>query len=126
MSVMAVGDTESDITETEVRNGTWRLTVVLSTIFFVSCVDDHDERRQQETPDEILKNVILKLGEVVSPRAYPKSVILHEAHLDQDPIEELSRIEQQIRDHVPRNIPNVSEAFRLGYAELLNPQSLIY
>lgn len=29
------------------------------------CIDDHDDRRQ-ETPDEILKNVILKLGEVVS------------------------------------------------------------
>ena len=82
--------------------------------FFVSCLDDHDERRQQETPDEILKNVILKLGEVVSPWAYSKSVTWHEAHHDQDPIEELSRIEQQIRDHVPRNIPNVSEAFRLG------------
>lgn len=66
MSVIAVGDTEKDITETEVRNGTWRLTIVLST-FFLSCIDDHDERRQQETPDEILKNVILKLGEVVSP-----------------------------------------------------------
>ena len=65
MSVMAVGDTENDITETEVRNRTWRLTIILST-FFLSCIDDHDERRQQETPDEILKNVILKLGEVVS------------------------------------------------------------
>ncbi|KAF8803946.1 hypothetical protein BYT27DRAFT_6725890 [Phlegmacium glaucopus] len=60
--------------------------------------DDHDDRRHQETPDEILKNVILKLGEV-------------------DPIEELPRIEQLIRDHVPRNIPNVSEAFRLGVTE---------
>jgi hypothetical protein len=65
MSVMAVGDTENDITETEVRNGSWRLTIVLSTIFW-SCIDDHDERRHQETPDEILKNAILKLGEVVS------------------------------------------------------------
>ena len=66
MSVMAVGDTENDITETEVRDGTWRLTIVLSTTF-LSCIDDHDERRHQETPDEILKNAILKLGEVVSP-----------------------------------------------------------
>ena len=66
MSVMAVGDTENDITETEVRNGTWRLIIALSTTF-LSCIDDHDERRHQETPDEILKNVILKLGEVVSP-----------------------------------------------------------
>ena len=113
MSVMAVGDTENDITETEVRNGTWRLTIALSTNF-LSCIDDHDERRHQETPDEILKNAILKLGEVVSPWAYSKSVTWHKVHLDQDPIEELSRIEQQIRDHVPRNIPNVSEAFRLG------------
>ena len=65
MSAMAVGDTENDITETEVRNGTWRLTIILST-FFLSCIDDHDERRQEETPDERLKNGILKLGEVVS------------------------------------------------------------
>ena len=32
----------------------------------------------------------------------------------QDPVEELPRLEQQIRDHVPRNIPIVSEAFRIG------------
>ncbi|PPQ68653.1 hypothetical protein CVT24_005384 [Panaeolus cyanescens] len=62
--------------------------------------DDWDDRRreQQETPDDKLKIAIIKLGEV-------------------DPIEELPRLEQQIRDHLPRNIPILSEAFRIGVTE---------
>ncbi|KAF8164887.1 MIF4G like-domain-containing protein [Crassisporium funariophilum] len=62
--------------------------------------DDQDDRRHEhhETPDEKLKTAIIKLGEV-------------------DPIEELPRLESQIRDHVPRNIPNVSEALRIGVTE---------
>ena len=66
MSVMVEEATENDITETEVRKGTCRLTIVLSTTFCLSRIDEHDDRRHQETPDENLKNVILKLGEVVS------------------------------------------------------------
>ncbi|KAF8966447.1 MIF4G like-domain-containing protein [Flammula alnicola] len=61
--------------------------------------DDYDDRRRDyETPDDKLKTAIIKLGEV-------------------DPIEELPRLEQQIRDHVPRNIPTLSEAFRIGVTE---------
>ncbi|KAF9457993.1 MIF4G like-domain-containing protein [Collybia nuda] len=62
--------------------------------------DDYDDRRREvhETPEQKLKGAILKLGEV-------------------DAIEELPRLERQIRDHVPINIPNVSEAFRIGVTE---------
>jgi len=65
MSVTVVEEaTESDITETEVRKGLSLNCCIIDN--FLSCIDDHDDRRHQETPDEILKNVILKLGEVVS------------------------------------------------------------
>ena len=57
--------TESDITETEVRKEAYYSTVPLSTTFS-SYVDELDDRRHQETPDEIVKGIILKLGEVVS------------------------------------------------------------
>ncbi|KAF5322475.1 hypothetical protein D9619_001169 [Psilocybe cf. subviscida] len=61
--------------------------------------DDYDDRRRDyETPDEKLKAAIIKLGEV-------------------DPVDEIPRLEQQIRDHVPRSIPTVSEAFRTGVTE---------
>ncbi|KDR74497.1 hypothetical protein GALMADRAFT_250474 [Galerina marginata CBS 339.88] len=61
--------------------------------------DDYEDRRRDfETPDDKLKTAIIKLGEV-------------------DPVEELPRLEQQIRDHVPRNIPILSEAFRIGVTE---------
>ncbi|TFK28686.1 cap binding protein 80-PB [Coprinopsis marcescibilis] len=62
--------------------------------------DDYDDRRhqQQETPDEIIKNAIIKFGEV-------------------DANEELLRLEKQIRDHVPRSIPVLSEAFRVSVTE---------
>lgn len=62
--------------------------------------DDYDDRRREpyESPDDKLKNAIIKLGEV-------------------DPVEELPRLEKQIREHVPRNIPILSEAFRIGVTE---------
>ncbi|KAF9558221.1 hypothetical protein CPC08DRAFT_743399 [Agrocybe pediades] len=61
--------------------------------------DDYEERRRDiETPDDRLKTAIIKLGEV-------------------DPVEEIPRLEQQIRDHVPRNIPILAEAFRIGVTE---------
>ncbi|PPQ68369.1 hypothetical protein CVT26_005931, partial [Gymnopilus dilepis] len=59
--------------------------------------DDYDDRRH-ETPDDKLKTVIIKLGEV-------------------DPVEEIPSIEEQIRNHLPRNIPLVSEAIRIGVTE---------
>ena len=40
--------------------------LALNHLHLSTCIDDHDDRRHQETPDEILKNVILRLGEVVS------------------------------------------------------------
>ncbi|KAJ3496811.1 hypothetical protein NLJ89_g10434 [Agrocybe chaxingu] len=62
--------------------------------------DDYDDRRREhiETPDEKLKTTVIKYGEV-------------------DPVEELPRTEQQIRDQVPRNIPNLAEAFRIAVTE---------
>ncbi|KAF8898142.1 MIF4G like-domain-containing protein [Gymnopilus junonius] len=59
--------------------------------------DDYDERRH-ETPDDKLKTSIIKLGEV-------------------DPVEEIPRVEQSIRDHLPRNIPLLSEALLIGVTE---------
>ncbi|KAF6762456.1 cap binding protein 80-PB [Ephemerocybe angulata] len=62
--------------------------------------DDYDDRRRdhQETPDDQLKAAIIKLGEV-------------------DPSEELGRLEIRIREHIPRNIPLLSEAFRISVTE---------
>ncbi|RXW20034.1 hypothetical protein EST38_g5825 [Candolleomyces aberdarensis] len=62
--------------------------------------DDWDDRRKEhhESPDDKLKSAIIKLGEV-------------------DPNEELPRLEIQIRDQIPRNIPLLSEAFRLSVTE---------
>ncbi|RDB17017.1 Nuclear cap-binding protein subunit 1 [Hypsizygus marmoreus] len=62
--------------------------------------DDYDDRRRDsyETPDDKLKIAIIKLGEV-------------------DPVEELPRLQKQIRDLVPVNVANISEAFRIGVTE---------
>ncbi|PFH50582.1 hypothetical protein AMATHDRAFT_144777 [Amanita thiersii Skay4041] len=62
--------------------------------------EDYDDRRREihETPEQKIKSVIIKFGEV-------------------DPVAELPRVEKQIRDHVPLNIPNLSEAFRLSVTE---------
>ncbi|KAF5363779.1 hypothetical protein D9756_000886 [Leucocoprinus leucothites] len=62
--------------------------------------DDYDDRRREvvETPEEKLKTAIIKFGEV-------------------DAQEELPRLEKQIREHQPLNIPNISEAFRISVTE---------
>ncbi|EAU80570.1 cap binding protein 80-PB [Coprinopsis cinerea okayama7 len=62
--------------------------------------DDWNNQRHEpvETPDDKLKSAIIKFGEV-------------------DANEELVRLETQIRDHVPRNIPLLSEAFRISVTE---------
>ncbi|KAH6896461.1 cap binding protein 80-PB [Coprinopsis sp. MPI-PUGE-AT-0042] len=58
----------------------------------------HQPQYHQETPDDRLKATIIKFGEV-------------------DADEELVRLENQIRDHLPRNIPMLSEAFRVSVTE---------
>ncbi|KAF8629608.1 hypothetical protein AX15_003350 [Amanita polypyramis BW_CC] len=62
--------------------------------------DDYDDRRREfhETPEEKIKGAIVKFGEV-------------------DPVAELPRLEKQVREHVPLNIPNLSEAFRISVTE---------
>ncbi|KAG6846124.1 hypothetical protein H0H93_015879, partial [Arthromyces matolae] len=62
--------------------------------------DDWDDRRREpfETPEDKLKIAIIKLGEV-------------------DAIEELPRLQKQIQEFVPVNVPLVSEAFRIGVTE---------
>ncbi|KAF9526316.1 MIF4G like-domain-containing protein [Crepidotus variabilis] len=60
--------------------------------------DDYDDRRPIETPDDKLKANIIKYGEV-------------------DPVEELERLEEQIRNHMPRNIPNLAEALLVSVTE---------
>lgn len=61
--------------------------------------DDYSRREQHhETPDDKLKAAIINLGQV-------------------DPNEELPRLEIQIRDHIPRNIPLLSEAFKISVTE---------
>ncbi|KAG5643263.1 hypothetical protein DXG03_001273 [Asterophora parasitica] len=62
--------------------------------------DDYDDRRREpyETPEEKLKTAIIKLGEV-------------------DAVEELPRLQKQIRDFVPVNVANISEAIRTGVTE---------
>ncbi|KAJ7590607.1 MIF4G like-domain-containing protein [Mycena floridula] len=61
--------------------------------------DDYDDRRREpiESPQERVKNAIIKLGEV-------------------DPLEELPTLEQQIRD-TPLVITNISEGFLIGVTE---------
>ncbi|KXN84222.1 Nuclear cap-binding protein subunit 1 [Leucoagaricus sp. SymC.cos] len=62
--------------------------------------DDYDERRREvvETPEDRLRTAIIKFGEV-------------------DALEELPRLEKQIREHEPRNIADISEAFRISVTE---------
>ncbi|TFK43083.1 MIF4G like-domain-containing protein [Crucibulum laeve] len=62
--------------------------------------DDYDDRRRevQESPEERIRNVIIKFGEV-------------------DAVEEIPRLEKQIREHEPLNVSNLSEAFRIGVTE---------
>ncbi|KAF8239499.1 hypothetical protein L208DRAFT_54676 [Tricholoma matsutake] len=62
--------------------------------------DDYDDRRREvyESPEDKLKISIIKLGEV-------------------DAVEELPRLEKQIRDFVPLPISAASEAIRVGVTE---------
>ncbi|KAF8883427.1 MIF4G like-domain-containing protein [Infundibulicybe gibba] len=62
--------------------------------------DDHDDRRREvpESPAEKLRSAIIRLGEV-------------------DAIEELPRVEKQIREHSPLNIPHISETLRIAVTE---------
>ncbi|KDQ65071.1 hypothetical protein JAAARDRAFT_247138 [Jaapia argillacea MUCL 33604] len=64
--------------------------------------DDYDrhDRRQEvyEPPEQKLRSAILRLGEV-------------------DPVEELSRVANQIREGGSTNVPAASEGFRIGVTE---------
>ncbi|KAF9004719.1 cap binding protein 80-PB [Cyathus striatus] len=62
--------------------------------------DDYDDRRREppESPDDKLKNTIIRFGEV-------------------DAVEELPRLASQIREHTPLNLASLSEAFRIGVTE---------
>ncbi|KAG1828882.1 armadillo-type protein [Suillus variegatus] len=62
--------------------------------------DAHDRRTRDsfESPEQILKNTIIKLGEV-------------------DPIQELPRLAKQIREQVPLSVPVISEGIRIAVTE---------
>ncbi|KAJ4471983.1 MIF4G like-domain-containing protein [Lentinula aciculospora] len=62
--------------------------------------DDEDDRRRDvvESPQERLKNAIIKLGEV-------------------DPLQEISAVETRIREMAPLDIYNLSESFHIGVTE---------
>ncbi|KAJ7477220.1 MIF4G like-domain-containing protein [Mycena galericulata] len=62
--------------------------------------DDYDDRRRDnyESPADKLKNAIIRLGEV-------------------DVLEELPRLEKQIRESTPHVIPTLSEGFRIAVTE---------
>ncbi|KAK2462294.1 hypothetical protein APHAL10511_005600 [Amanita phalloides] len=62
--------------------------------------EDYDDRRREyhETPEEKIRTIIIKFGEV-------------------DAVAELPRLEIQIREHVPLNISNLSEAFRISVTQ---------
>ncbi|KAF9076688.1 MIF4G like-domain-containing protein [Rhodocollybia butyracea] len=62
--------------------------------------DDYDDRRRDivESPQERLKNIIIRLGEV-------------------DPVQEIFTVEKHIRELVPPLIPNLSESFHISITE---------
>ncbi|KAJ3864570.1 MIF4G like-domain-containing protein [Lentinula novae-zelandiae] len=62
--------------------------------------DDEDERRRDvvESPQERMKNTIIRLGEV-------------------DPLQEISAVETSIRELAPPDICNLSESFHIGVTE---------
>jgi nuclear cap-binding protein subunit 1 len=79
--------------------------------------DAHDRRRESlESPEQMLKNTIIKLGEVVSPVFLIPIVIVTDAHdsLFQDAIQELPRLAKQIREQVPLSVPAISEGIRIA------------
>ncbi|EGO01454.1 hypothetical protein SERLA73DRAFT_166017 [Serpula lacrymans var. lacrymans S7.3] len=60
---------------------------------------DHDRRREPvETPEQKIRTSIIKMGEV-------------------DPLQEIPRLAQQIREQVPVVVPAISEGFRIGVTE---------
>ncbi|KAL4075617.1 MIF4G like-domain-containing protein [Scleroderma yunnanense] len=63
--------------------------------------DTHDHRRDHETPEQTLKNTIIKLGEV-------------------DPIQEVPRVAKQIRENASSMLSAVSEGIRLAVIEQPN------
>ncbi|KAG6333085.1 hypothetical protein ID866_6009 [Astraeus odoratus] len=60
--------------------------------------DMHDRRREYDSPEQILKNTIIKLGEV-------------------DPVQEVPRMAQQIRETASSMLTAVSEGIRLAVTE---------
>lgn len=77
--------------------------------------DDEDERRRDvvESPQERMKNTIIRLGEVVSWKQ-PKGQ--HKIHkIYKDPLQEISAVETSIRELAPPDICNLSESFHIGY-----------
>ncbi|KAI0352745.1 cap binding protein 80-PB [Trametes cingulata] len=60
--------------------------------------DDHDRREMYETPEQKLRRNIIHYGEV-------------------DPVKELPRLSDQIFEHIPSNVPAVTEGFRIGVTE---------
>ncbi|KAF5357711.1 hypothetical protein D9758_007514 [Tetrapyrgos nigripes] len=67
--------------------------------------DDYDDRRREETPQDKLKNTVIKLGEV-------------------DPIQEIPIVEGHIRSFSPPNIPLFAEAFHISVTE--QPYKIAY
>jgi len=61
VAVEAVGATEKEVRNLCTSSTIWRLWVLINVL-----IDEHEERRPPvESPDEKLKNAVLKLGEVV-------------------------------------------------------------
>ncbi|TFK83265.1 cap binding protein 80-PB [Polyporus arcularius HHB13444] len=60
--------------------------------------DNFDRHEYNETPEQKLRKNIIHYGEV-------------------DPVQELPRLAAQIFEHVPANVPIVSEGFRIGVTE---------
>ncbi|KAI0922046.1 hypothetical protein AcW2_006852 [Taiwanofungus camphoratus] len=61
--------------------------------------DNHDRRREvYDTPEQKLRKSIINIGEV-------------------DPVQELPRLTNQIREQVPVSVPAISEGFRIGVTE---------
>ncbi|KAI0074461.1 hypothetical protein K474DRAFT_1765807 [Panus rudis PR-1116 ss-1] len=57
-----------------------------------------DDRRDYETPEQKIKNIIIKLGEV-------------------DAVQELPRVAKELQDELPINVPILSEGFRVAVTE---------
>lgn len=73
--------------------------------------DYHDRRREHDSPEQVIKNIIIKLGEVVSPSPLVTSPPPHQAN--QDPSQEVPRVAKQIRE-APVTVAAISEGIRLA------------